>query len=446
MEGLGVEPHESNFNVGLTKGCRGQHEQVVCLQPHKRPIKREMDLGELDKVQPKMWMQTLYAFENKEHEVGFMNEGKLVWALTRALSHVPILTGNLEGSKVKLPGKGGWFCSQIAKTSFQAAKNDNFNYEVMGSEHIFRKATACMLDEPESAPLFAAKATYFDCGSLLLAVSVSRIVADIYSVYEFMKLWAGGDGTLVDSRQLLKPAAPPLQQPIKPEIGIVVPIGESRSKVRLVNISINHAKLKKAKNTANYALGENWISTKDMICAGIWRALTRARKLPKDATTRMRRPVNIRPTLKLSPSTFANLTLNVTTEPMSVEHFLNKPIHEIALSIRTAAATLSPECIRNHIATVPCRNTPPAHSFQFRKDMDVSDYSHFNLNLIDFQHSPSLICHSGFVAEGLLVIYPGYCHLGISQRDCPTFLEDHELDKLGLIASVAQGYFATSSL
>ncbi|KAI0239060.1 hypothetical protein L0F63_004744, partial [Massospora cicadina] len=443
---LGIGPSEGHIMIGLTKGCQeGEEERVVYVQPHEMVSSGVMELGILDKIQPVMYIPTLYAFENTERVTGFMNEGRLVWALSRALDRVPILSGDLMGTSVKIPGSGAWFSSQRVNHDFQTLAKVDFNYELMPTDYLFRKAIIRMLDG--GGPLFAAKATYFNCGSVLLMVSISHVVADGCSVYEFMKLWSKGFGQMVDSRLLLKPShiAPPSQL-VKAYAKVPSVPKPFQDIVRLVRIAVDHEKLKNHKNKANYELGENWVSSNDLICASIWRAITRARRLPPTQLTSLRQPVNLRPILKLPPTSFANLTYSVATDPIPVELLLTSSIGDIASRIRKVVTSISPDQIRDHITTIATQPSPgavPNCDFHFGSDINVSDYSHFDPALIDFQLSPSLINHIGFVVEGLLIICPKtkrgqYCHMGLSKLHYQSFLKDEELWELGLFPSVAK--------
>ncbi|KAI0227566.1 hypothetical protein L0F63_006983 [Massospora cicadina] len=461
---LGIKPHDIHPRVGVIRYAEGADEHVHIINV-KSGFGDPIRLSPCDMGGVFDWTPLLFPFENFTGRTDFMNDELLMSSLARAIEMVPILTGHLEridgtpvsperntDMQVIVGTRGVWFASNHIKGSFQEAKTNGFNHELLDRSFLFKRANDAIL-QGNHYPLFAVKANRFECGSVLLLVTTCHFVADGRSMFEFVRFWSelasGIESKSVpfDARHLFLCDEKPSKE-AQEIIKLMKSFDQTPPKIlapiRRVRISIPCCAIAQLKAKVNSELQPNrWITTDDLMCALGWRALTRARRLG-DAPTRLGRIVEFRSLLEpsLPPTAFGNIFSYVTPEAIPASKLLSSPLSKVAYSIREATSSLNAKNFHDFIIIfngIELKQHPIGFDGSvFGSNLFCSSYTKFQPSRINFHNSPAITMTRAYYKEGALIPQPVCngvysCHLGASATYADAILIDPELSSLGFI-------------
>ncbi|KAJ9071358.1 hypothetical protein DSO57_1031209 [Entomophthora muscae] len=457
----GYAPDAFHKKVGIVG--KGPHEKNVIKLKTKQT--KVIKLSPLDYPEAFIWTPLLIPFENINHEEEFMPDDRLIASLKHVIERVPIITGKLErvdGTPMNLDGPNSplqvcvgrssvWYASTNISGSFQDFKASGFSYETMDPDFLFRAANDAIIQGQEY-PLFTAKVSRFDCGSILLLVTTCHLIVDARSTYELLKTWSmiycgipdaplikesrhlfSYDDELNERSKLLyneleKPASPSSPPPNK--------------LIKLVYASIDDTKFKAFKERINAEIAPAWVSSDDVMLGLGWRAFTRARQLNPTDTTTLVRIADVRKLNQpsLPPTAFGNGCMGTATSPLSVKTLLESPLSQICQLVRASLARINAETVRD---TLTARSKLPAvshplggTSIAFSTNAFSTSYASFDPTQIDFQNSPALTVTRACYTEGVITPQPIVnniysCKLAIDSTHAQDFIRDPDLTKAG---------------
>ncbi|XP_004493180.1 spermidine hydroxycinnamoyl transferase-like [Cicer arietinum] len=314
----------------------------------------------------------LYLFINNNHSHSHSPPSihTLLTSLSKTLTHYYPFAGRLNYThknhflQLHCNNKGALFLQATSDLTFKNLGN-------FDSTHVVQKLLPKInYDVPiEHVPLLVVQLTEFPCGSLTLAVALSRSLVDGASVSNFINSWAKLakgqnfnstlppflDRTLLDSKILHKPprfqhhefSPPPLWE--EDSNNMLHRIKKPLYETTMLKITKNQVeKLKnKANNEKNKVRG---YTSFEVICGYLWRCVCKVRfegnwKQP----TRLTTLVNCRKRLNppLPKNYFGNATFPTVTKTCSFDDVVHKPLGNVVGKVREAVEKMNDEYVRS---------------------------------------------------------------------------------------------------
>ncbi|KAJ9090205.1 hypothetical protein DSO57_1004783 [Entomophthora muscae] len=423
-----------------------------------------LELSALDLYMPRNWMYCNYLFENTGNIKDFMSPEKLKTSLAKALDIIPALAGRLQcddGStgmnfmkpraptRILLNNKGAWFASTTMKTPFEEMRKKHLIGALIPSQFLFKRFLEAAIKSREQgvdAPLLAAKAVYFDCGSVSLTVYINHQVTDGCGMVEFARLWGQitrgvTPDPLVDSRHAIntipklgpKQAAEAQGRFLKHEKFKPLP-----TDMQLCKLTIPNKHLKKLKGEINAKLAPDYISSDDLFFSVHLRMILRARQ-PKTKVSYCR-TINIRPSLGLDKSAFGNFVHMPLEGPFEPSTFVDEPLEKVALEIRNRLIGYTKDKMvqaNKEYVSVETHSVPDQlDNYDCSRDIGCTSIAVYDPSRIDFQDSPAFVLGACYYISGGLTInhilddtFNGTIPVDLSILE--SYKNDPEANKLG---------------
>ncbi|KAI9591066.1 transferase [Syncephalis fuscata] len=384
-------------------------------------LSKALLLTPADEVVPRCYIRHLYFYCNKNLSQPFMTVDKLVKALHQTLELYPIVYGRVFS---RPDGK-----LEIRKTNGDGVPvyitQVSYGFEVFGPDWPHSRTPLGL--EPigeilpdETSPSLLIRITYLrDNQGVIIGVAGRHSVMDGNSIETLLQTWAaitrGAQPELPClDRHLIHATGPPSHN--HPEFRwFEQEMHPPNDFGPLVLFNITGDQLSTLKAEASLTLGGNntnfsthcsndsslnndvpWISTNDALCALIWRASIRARRLNLKQITNLSIPINARSRLNppIPNNYFGNGSLGYEAWDQ-VENLISKPLGYVARLLRkqqqeTANAEFLQSAI-NFLADLPDENRIQ-HPFAVLTGIDflITNLTSFDFYDIDFGYGPAM--------------------------------------------------------
>lgn len=464
---IGVPLERLHDLLGIDVTDRGYpNEKYDNILPYPEPAETTMKLGLIDQFVPGYWTTTLFSFPACGTK---LNDTKLKSSLAQALGILPALSGRIvtkEGKPYNFRDhkrdlqinltcheRGAWFTSVESDFDFKELHKDLFSFEVHEPNFIFSRAQRAVV-EMQSPPLLAVKITHYKCGSALMCVMTSHVVNDGRSTYLFMKLWGQlyrslkpsfihdtrlsyrGEKKLSNQGQALFEA---WSQPFPSDNQPTFPF-------KTVRFSITKQNMSALKQSCNAQYDQGYISTDDLFCAVVWRAILRSRQFKNETLASFQRVLDVRENYGLSiDSAYGCGIIWFTHKNISIAKALSMPIHELALTFRTTLNENSTNFVHDFLTAASHLSLTSyatrINNISTGPNVAASSYSKFVPSQINFNTPADINIRIPHPPGQFHTYAPTKSHyyglVGLATEHIPNILNDNELLSLGFVIEVA---------
>ncbi|TPX69557.1 hypothetical protein SpCBS45565_g02373 [Spizellomyces sp. 'palustris'] len=414
-----------------------------------KPPGLSVNLTPLDLVVPKVYAALLLLFDDPNGR--FSDQVAISSSLERALSEYPALTAELVEENGAVPrlvfnNKGATLVyAQGSEEDFQRMVNGQFAPETI-HPNLFPRGPFPKPGETVLAvqiTLVTIRFPQFPGSKVAVGFRRHHHVADLPAFLDFIYRWSEvhGKNSLevqeglisIQQKHLVRNLAKLVEviQPAPSYVNHEYRLGTGAENTGMTRkpepiygkqFILDSEALANLKEYAHLGLNDGcWVSTNDAVAALFWRAVSRARELGKNGTTKLGLAVNGRERIKaLAPESegyFGNFITGLCVSH-TVDDLLTQPLGTTALMLRQAIRGHSPERIRSSIDYLlsldPATQLPllrTSHTEVFGDDVAVTQWSKYPFYEAEKLHfgtggCPFLVSPGSTVGDGVIVILP----------------------------------------